>query len=24
MIGNILGLITLALGWRRSLLTWPV
>jgi nicotinamide mononucleotide transporter len=24
MAGNILGLITLALGWRRSLLTWPV
>ncbi|MGW0584062.1 nicotinamide mononucleotide transporter family protein [Streptomyces sp. NPDC002920] len=24
MIGNTLGLITLALGWRRSLLTWPV
>ncbi|NKQ27255.1 nicotinamide mononucleotide transporter family protein [Streptomyces galbus] len=24
MIGNILGLITLGLGWRRSLLTWPV
>ncbi|MET8563003.1 nicotinamide mononucleotide transporter family protein [Streptomyces flaveolus] len=24
MIGNILGLITLALGWRRSLWTWPV
>ncbi|MEU9480073.1 nicotinamide mononucleotide transporter family protein [Streptomyces sp. NPDC048191] len=24
MTGNILGLITLALGWRRSLLTWPV
>jgi nicotinamide mononucleotide transporter len=24
MIGNVLGLITLALGWRRSLLTWPV
>ncbi|MES4892617.1 nicotinamide mononucleotide transporter family protein [Streptomyces sp. NPDC096012] len=24
MVGNILGLITLALGWRRSLLTWPV
>jgi nicotinamide mononucleotide transporter len=24
MAGNILGLITLALGWRRSLWTWPV
>jgi nicotinamide mononucleotide transporter len=24
MIGNILGLITLALGWRRSLATWSV
>ncbi|MER6272130.1 nicotinamide mononucleotide transporter family protein [Streptomyces sp900105755] len=24
MIGNILGLTALALGWRRSLLTWPV
>jgi nicotinamide mononucleotide transporter len=24
MIGNVLGLITLALGWRRSLMTWPV
>ncbi|MEW2511836.1 nicotinamide mononucleotide transporter family protein [Streptomyces sp. NPDC046870] len=24
MTGNILGLITLALGWRRSLWTWPV
>ncbi|WP_053708181.1 nicotinamide mononucleotide transporter family protein [Streptomyces sp. NRRL B-3648] len=24
MIGNILGLIALALGWRRSLWTWPV
>ena len=24
MIGNTLGLITLALGWRRSLATWPV
>ncbi|GHE02433.1 nicotinamide mononucleotide transporter family protein [Streptomyces alanosinicus] len=24
MVGNILGLITLALGWRRSLMTWPV
>ncbi|MFF5537716.1 nicotinamide riboside transporter PnuC [Streptomyces cinerochromogenes] len=24
MIGNILGLITLALGWRRSLWTWPL
>ncbi|MFJ8281583.1 nicotinamide riboside transporter PnuC [Streptomyces griseoviridis] len=24
MVGNILGLITLALGWRRSLWTWPV
>ncbi|MFC7916110.1 nicotinamide riboside transporter PnuC [Streptomyces sp. NPDC057386] len=23
MIGNILGLVALALGWRRSLLTWP-
>lgn len=23
MVGNILGLITLALGWRRSLWTWP-
>ncbi|MEW2249707.1 nicotinamide mononucleotide transporter family protein [Streptomyces sp. NPDC006975] len=24
MVGNILGLITLALGWRRSVATWPV
>ncbi|MEU6070971.1 MULTISPECIES: nicotinamide riboside transporter PnuC [Streptomyces] len=24
MAGNILGLIALALGWRRALLTWPV
>ncbi|ARP69231.1 hypothetical protein LK07_05040 [Streptomyces pluripotens] len=24
MAGNVLGLITLALGWRRSLWTWPV
>ncbi|MFF9627216.1 nicotinamide riboside transporter PnuC [Streptomyces griseosporeus] len=24
MIGNILGLTALALGWRRALLTWPV
>jgi nicotinamide mononucleotide transporter len=24
MIGNILGLAALALGWRRRLLTWPV
>ncbi|MFM9448476.1 nicotinamide riboside transporter PnuC [Streptomyces acidiscabies] len=24
MIGNILGLVALALGWRRHLLTWPV
>ncbi|MEV6327515.1 nicotinamide mononucleotide transporter family protein [Streptomyces sp. NPDC051909] len=24
MIGNILGLIALALGWRRSVWTWPV
>ncbi|OEU96641.1 nicotinamide mononucleotide transporter family protein [Streptomyces oceani] len=24
MLGNVLGLIALALGWRRSLLTWPV
>lgn len=24
MIGNLLGLAALALGWRRSLLTWPV
>ncbi len=24
MIGNILGLIALALGWRRSIWTWPV
>lgn len=23
MIGNTLGLVALALGWRRSLLTWP-
>ena len=23
MLGNVLGLIALALGWRRSLLTWP-
>ncbi|TGA99358.1 nicotinamide riboside transporter PnuC [Streptomyces palmae] len=23
MIGNILGLVALALGWRRSLWTWP-
>jgi nicotinamide mononucleotide transporter len=23
MIGNVLGLAALALGWRRSLLTWP-
>ncbi|MEU2064706.1 nicotinamide mononucleotide transporter family protein [Streptomyces sp. NPDC013455] len=24
MVGNILGLVALALGWRRSLWTWPV
>jgi nicotinamide mononucleotide transporter len=24
MIGNILGLVALALGWRRSILSWPV
>ncbi|MFG2817144.1 nicotinamide riboside transporter PnuC [Streptomyces sp. NPDC048410] len=24
MIGNLFGLAALALGWRRSLLTWPV
>ncbi|MET8825456.1 nicotinamide mononucleotide transporter family protein [Streptomyces sp. NPDC004610] len=24
MIGNLLGLVALALGWRRSLWTWPV
>lgn len=24
MIGNLLGLAALALGWRRSMLTWPV
>ncbi|QMU76104.1 nicotinamide mononucleotide transporter [Streptacidiphilus sp. PB12-B1b] len=24
MIGNLLGLAALALGWRRSLATWPV
>ncbi|WP_416974663.1 nicotinamide mononucleotide transporter family protein [Streptomyces sp. 4F14] len=24
MIGNLLGLAALALGWRRHLLTWPV
>lgn len=24
MIGNTIGLAALALGWRRSLLTWPV
>ncbi|MBU7600018.1 nicotinamide mononucleotide transporter family protein [Streptomyces sp. P38-E01] len=24
MIGNLLGLAALALGWRRSILTWPV
>ena len=24
MIGNLLGLGALALGWRRSMLTWPV
>ncbi|NJQ03103.1 nicotinamide mononucleotide transporter family protein [Streptomyces zingiberis] len=24
MTGNLLGLAALALGWRRSLLTWPV
>ena len=24
MIGNIIGLVALALGWRRSMLTWPV
>ncbi|MEV6962157.1 nicotinamide mononucleotide transporter family protein [Streptomyces sp. NPDC051207] len=24
MVGNILGLTALALGWRRSLWTWPV
>lgn len=24
MVGNLLGLAALALGWRRSLLTWPV
>lgn len=24
MVGNTLGLAALALGWRRSLLTWPV
>ncbi|MFJ5556721.1 nicotinamide riboside transporter PnuC [Streptomyces sp. NPDC093250] len=23
MIGNVIGLIALALGWRRSLWTWP-
>ena len=23
MIGNTIGLIALALGWRRSILTWP-
>jgi nicotinamide mononucleotide transporter len=24
MIGNLLGLAALALGWRRAMLTWPV
>ncbi|MFE1442880.1 nicotinamide riboside transporter PnuC [Streptomyces sp. NPDC058739] len=24
MVGNVLGLIALTLGWRRSVLTWPV
>lgn len=24
MIGNIIGLIGLALGWRRSIWSWPV
>lgn len=24
LIGNVIGLAALALGWRRSLLTWPV
>ncbi|WP_442812078.1 nicotinamide mononucleotide transporter family protein [Streptomyces sp. NBC_01803] len=24
MLGNVAGLAALALGWRRSLLTWPV
>ncbi|KAB8162662.1 nicotinamide riboside transporter PnuC [Streptomyces sp. 3MP-14] len=24
MVGNLAGLAALALGWRRSLLTWPV
>ncbi|TXS51469.1 nicotinamide riboside transporter PnuC [Streptomyces sp. t39] len=24
MLGNTIGLIALALGWRRSVLTWPV
>lgn len=24
MIGNVIGLIGLALGWRRSIWTWPV
>jgi nicotinamide mononucleotide transporter len=24
LLGNILGLAALALGWRRSILTWPV
>ncbi|GAA2593804.1 nicotinamide mononucleotide transporter family protein [Streptomyces axinellae] len=23
MLGNIIGLLALALGWRRSILTWP-
>ncbi|AXK33337.1 nicotinamide riboside transporter PnuC [Streptomyces armeniacus] len=23
MLGNLIGLLALALGWRRSLLTWP-
>ncbi|MGW7353856.1 nicotinamide mononucleotide transporter family protein [Streptomyces sp. NPDC054784] len=23
MLGNVIGLLALALGWRRSLLTWP-
>lgn len=24
MIGNVIGLLGLALGWRRSIWTWPV
>ncbi|MFF0205414.1 nicotinamide riboside transporter PnuC [Streptomyces sp. NPDC005017] len=24
LVGNVLGLIALTLGWRRSVLTWPV